>query len=82
MCRPRLATKQCFRGKNPQTGEREIYYFGIIDCLTRYVLKKKLAYACKRLLWKPETLSTVHPDFYAKRFYTFMTEKLVSANSE
>lgn len=65
-----------FLGKSPN-GEDEIYFIGIIDCLTSYILKKKIAFAFKRILWDPETLSTVKAKFYARRFYDFMTHQLL-----
>jgi len=50
----------------------EIYFFGIIDCLTYYGWKKKVAHCCKRILWKKETLSTIPPECYRKRFSSFI----------
>ncbi len=39
---------------------------GIIDCLTQYNSKKKVANFCKQMLWKTDTLSTVPPGAEAK----------------
>ena len=38
---------------------QEIYFIGIIDPLSRYNTKKKIANLLKKRLWEPETLSTV-----------------------
>lgn len=50
----------------------EIYYIGIIDCLTNYSGKKVVANLCKSFLWKGNQLSTVPSETYAARFYAFM----------
>jgi len=68
--------------KGVHNGTRESYYFGIIDCLTDYNLKKKMANAWKRLKFAQSTLSTVHPDYYAERFLKFMTSKLLSPKDQ
>eukprot|EP00669_Euglena_mutabilis_P014596 TRINITY_DN9741_c0_g1_i1.p1 TRINITY_DN9741_c0_g1~~TRINITY_DN9741_c0_g1_i1.p1 ORF type:complete len:354 (+),score=91.14 TRINITY_DN9741_c0_g1_i1:42-1064(+) len=51
---------------------QEVYYIGIIDCLTQYNSKKKVANFCKQMLWKADTLSTVPSKDYAARFLNFM----------
>eukprot|EP00667_Euglena_gracilis_P002651 EG_transcript_2655 len=50
----------------------EVYYVGIIDCLTNYSGKKVVANLCKSMIWKGTQLSTVPSETYAARFYTFM----------
>jgi len=70
-----------FIGKNPSTNDDEVYFVGIIDCLTSFQLKKKLAFTFKRVLWEPETLSTVKAKFYATRFYNFMTTQLLGVTN-
>ena len=45
---------------------------GIIDCLTLYNGKKKVANFCKTFLWKNKTLSTVPSKDYGKRFLKYM----------
>lgn len=52
--------------------DNEVYYIGIIDCLTTYNGKKVVANLCKSILWKGTQLSTVPSETYAARFYTFM----------
>lgn len=37
----------------------EIFFIGIIDCLTFYGAYKKIAHSFKSLLWNKEQLSTV-----------------------
>lgn len=44
--------------------EQEVYFIGIIDILTRYTFKKKVANFCKSFLWRSETLSTIPPVEY------------------
>jgi uncharacterized membrane protein YdbT with pleckstrin-like domain len=38
---------------------KEIYFVGIIDPLSRYKLKKKVAHFLKEIIWDADTLSTV-----------------------
>eukprot|EP00668_Euglena_longa_P008824 GGOE01010630.1.p1 GENE.GGOE01010630.1~~GGOE01010630.1.p1 ORF type:complete len:599 (-),score=133.86 GGOE01010630.1:932-2728(-) len=57
-------------GLRSATGE--VYYIGIIDCLTNYSGKKVVANLCKSMIWKGAQLSTVPSETYAARFYTFM----------
>lgn len=40
----------------------------IIDFLTPYYWKKKVAHFCKRCKWRAEQLSTIRPERYAERF--------------
>eukprot|EP01129_Flabellula_baltica_P003321 TRINITY_DN13107_c0_g1_i1.p1 TRINITY_DN13107_c0_g1~~TRINITY_DN13107_c0_g1_i1.p1 ORF type:complete len:462 (+),score=100.16 TRINITY_DN13107_c0_g1_i1:33-1388(+) len=64
-------------GVHPISGEREVYFFGIIDCLTGYVFGKKVANFFKQFIWDKETLSTVKANFYADRFMGFMKNELI-----
>eukprot|EP00668_Euglena_longa_P016611 GGOE01020892.1.p1 GENE.GGOE01020892.1~~GGOE01020892.1.p1 ORF type:complete len:628 (-),score=116.38 GGOE01020892.1:334-2217(-) len=50
----------------------EVYYIGIIDCLTQYNSKKKVANFCKQMLWRTDMLSTVPSKEYGTRFLNFM----------
>lgn len=50
----------------------EIYYFGIIDYLTKWSLKKEVAKSYKSLSHDVTQLSTVPPDAYSKRFIHFV----------
>lgn len=75
-----LSKRGGFIGIDPKTNQTEFYFFGIIDCLTRYGFKKKLANLIKRFLWRLDTLSTVESNYYAERFQQFMTETLLSSD--
>eukprot|EP01006_Ploeotia_vitrea_P051146 TRINITY_DN67530_c4_g6_i1.p1 TRINITY_DN67530_c4_g6~~TRINITY_DN67530_c4_g6_i1.p1 ORF type:complete len:670 (+),score=62.77 TRINITY_DN67530_c4_g6_i1:87-2096(+) len=46
----------------------EVYYMGLIDCLTNYSNKKRVANLCKKVLWEQQQLSTVPSQQYATRF--------------
>ncbi|XP_049850670.1 uncharacterized protein LOC126323721 [Schistocerca gregaria] len=60
-------------GVNPETGEKEIYYCGIIDILQRYNGRKKLEHFFKSIPYNPDTISIVEPVYYAKRFLNFIS---------
>jgi len=66
-----------FLGIHPETKETELYFIGIIDCLTPYNFLKKTAHFFKRFCWKSSQLSTVSPDFYAERFLLFVNGELL-----
>jgi len=53
-----------------------VYYFGIIDMLQDWSIKKKSAGCFKQycLCHQQETLSTVRPDHYARRFLKFVSD--------
>lgn len=71
--------QQCdggFKGCS-KTDPEEVYHIGIIDCLTNYGKRKKIANFCKSMRWKQESLSTVDSSFYADRFMKFMNKVLV-----
>lgn len=53
-------------------GERLILFIGIIDILQSYSLKKKLEHTWKSILHDKDTVSVHRPEFYAKRFLSFM----------
>lgn len=50
----------------------EVYFFGIIDFLSRYFTKKKAAHYMKRIRWESEELSTVNPEYYQDRFTKYV----------
>merc|ERR1712137_508960 len=52
----------------------ELYFIGIIDCLTFYGAAKKVAHSFKSLLWSKDQLSTVQAQFYAERFLLYMED--------
>lgn len=39
--------------------KKEVYFVGIIDPLSRYKLRKKVAHFLKEIIWDADTLSTV-----------------------
>eukprot|EP01102_Stenamoeba_stenopodia_P019883 TRINITY_DN7602_c0_g1_i1.p1 TRINITY_DN7602_c0_g1~~TRINITY_DN7602_c0_g1_i1.p1 ORF type:complete len:534 (+),score=120.41 TRINITY_DN7602_c0_g1_i1:1386-2987(+) len=59
--------------------QREVYYIGIIDCLTFYGKTKRIANFSKSFLWEPVQLSTVEAEFYADRFCHFFKELMKGA---
>lgn len=65
-------------GVNSDTNEKEVYFIAIIDCLTSYVFKKRLANMFKTFVWDEATLSTVESKYYAFRFHKFMTTNLIT----
>uniref|UniRef100_UPI00398EFB53 phosphatidylinositol 4-phosphate 5-kinase type-1 gamma-like isoform X3 n=1 Tax=Pristiophorus japonicus TaxID=55135 RepID=UPI00398EFB53 len=54
-------------------GERLLLYIGIIDILQSYRLIKKLEHTWKALVHDGDTVSVHRPNFYAERFYKFMS---------
>ncbi|ELR24625.1 Phosphatidylinositol4-phosphate 5-Kinase [Acanthamoeba castellanii str. Neff] len=56
---------------------KEIYFVGIIDPLSRYKLKKKVAHFLKEIIWDADTLSTVPADYYAERYTRYLEEIFV-----
>uniref|UniRef100_A0A1D1YJ34 Phosphatidylinositol 4-phosphate 5-kinase n=1 Tax=Anthurium amnicola TaxID=1678845 RepID=A0A1D1YJ34_9ARAE len=49
-----------------------VLYFGIIDILQDYNMKKKIEHAFKSSKFDPMTISAIEPKLYAKRFVKFM----------
>ncbi|MQM02063.1 hypothetical protein Taro_034821 [Colocasia esculenta] len=49
-----------------------VLYFGIIDILQDYNMKKKIEHVLKSLRFDPMTISAVEPKLYAKRFVSFL----------
>ena len=60
--------------------ERYVVYFGIIDMLTDFNVKKKIEYAVKWCFIGKE-ISCVPPDDYAERFYDFMKDVVFSEDT-
>lgn len=50
----------------------EIYYLGIIDCLTRYNLKKKSEHFFKSMVSPEAGISAIPPERYGARFVKFI----------
>ncbi|CCD24139.1 1-phosphatidylinositol-4-phosphate 5-kinase NDAI_0C04800 [Naumovozyma dairenensis CBS 421] len=55
---------------------KEIYYVGIIDCLTNYSIMKKLEAFWRSLNHDPKTVSAVPPKDYGDRFYKFIEKSV------
>ncbi|KAK9868987.1 hypothetical protein WJX84_003964 [Apatococcus fuscideae] len=62
----------------PGGGEKVMLYFGIIDFLQEYTLRKRMEHAMKRTVVDGKTISVVDPHQYAKRFKRSMRETFVS----
>ncbi|KAL1998830.1 hypothetical protein VTN02DRAFT_5506 [Thermoascus thermophilus] len=58
--------------ENGQPGE-EIYYLGIIDCLTHYGFVKKAEHFWKGLSHNRSQISPIPPESYGERFVNFIT---------
>jgi len=63
------------RGRNvwhvTSSNRDEIYFVGIIDCLTVYNTSKKIAHTFKKIKHTKESLSTVPSEMYCERFREF-----------
>ena len=57
----------------------ETYFFGIIDILQEYNMKKKLEHAYKAQILRkdPTKISAVNPVVYGDRFFDFMTKQVL-----
>ncbi|GAD92260.1 multicopy suppressor of stt4 mutation [Paecilomyces variotii No. 5] len=58
--------------ENGQPGD-EIYYLGIIDCLTHYGMVKKAEHFWKGLSHNRTQISPIPPESYGERFINFIT---------
>lgn len=57
----------------------EIYYLGVIDCLTHYGMIKKIEHFWKGLSHDRTQISALPPDQYGDRFYNFVEGITMSA---
>ncbi|KAL7817440.1 phosphatidylinositol-4-phosphate 5-kinase [Trichoderma aethiopicum] len=57
----------------------EIYYLGVIDCLTHYGMIKKIEHFWKGLSHDKSKISALPPDQYGDRFYHFIQGITMSA---
>ncbi|PHH59581.1 hypothetical protein CDD81_2846 [Ophiocordyceps australis] len=57
----------------------EIYYLGVIDCLTHYGMIKKIEHFWKGLSHDRTQISALPPDEYGDRFYNFVEGITMSA---
>jgi len=54
------------------TDKTEIYFIGIIDTFTFYDTEKKVAHAAKSVSYSSDSLSTINPQDYCKRFCSYV----------
>jgi len=54
-----------------------ILFFGIIDILQEYNMRKRVEHASKSLVTEKDTMSAVNPSVYSKRFQNFMRKIFV-----
>uniref|UniRef100_A0AAY4EIT1 PIPK domain-containing protein n=1 Tax=Denticeps clupeoides TaxID=299321 RepID=A0AAY4EIT1_9TELE len=62
-------------------GERLLLFIGIIDILQSYRLIKKLEHSWKALVHDGDTVSVHRPNFYADRFFKFMSSTVFKKSS-
>ncbi|XP_066513507.1 phosphatidylinositol 4-phosphate 5-kinase type-1 gamma-like [Hoplias malabaricus] len=62
-------------------GERLLLFIGIIDILQSYRLIKKLEHTWKALVHDGDTVSVHRPNFYADRFFKFMSATVFKKSS-
>ncbi|XP_059418960.1 phosphatidylinositol 4-phosphate 5-kinase type-1 gamma-like isoform X2 [Carassius carassius] len=62
-------------------GERLLLFIGIIDILQSYRLIKKLEHTWKALVHDGDTVSVHRPNFYADRFFQFMSNTVFRKSS-
>ncbi|XP_016142442.1 phosphatidylinositol 4-phosphate 5-kinase type-1 gamma-like isoform X5 [Sinocyclocheilus grahami] len=62
-------------------GERLLLFIGIIDILQSYRLIKKLEHTWKALVHDGDTVSVHRPNFYADRFFRFMSSTVFRKSS-
>eukprot|EP01114_Cavostelium_apophysatum_P001266 TRINITY_DN11072_c0_g1_i1.p1 TRINITY_DN11072_c0_g1~~TRINITY_DN11072_c0_g1_i1.p1 ORF type:complete len:168 (+),score=46.95 TRINITY_DN11072_c0_g1_i1:198-701(+) len=55
----------------------EVYYFGIIDILVEYDVKKKIEHQYKSKVYEDQEISSVDPITYANRFKRFISTKVL-----
>ena len=68
---------RCFRDQESGKLGNAIYFVGIIDLLQQYNRHKKLEHFVKSRMNDPNAISSVHPDFYSRRFNRFLSQKIV-----
>ncbi|KAI5361695.1 Putative phosphatidylinositol-4-phosphate 5-kinase, core [Septoria linicola] len=63
-----------FRATHEDDGPgEEIYYLGIIDCLTRYTMLKRIEHAWKGMGGHESQISPIPPERYGDRFIRFIS---------
>ncbi len=61
-----------YEGFKSGRGRFEVHC-GLIDILQQYTFKKRAEHSVKSVYFKSKTISVAHHEFYASRFFTFMT---------
>ena len=56
---------------------KKIYYFGIIDILTEFGVKKHFEYLFKRIVYCSNQMSCVPPLYYKQRFFEYLNSLFV-----
>ena len=67
---------KCPNGLHIIEGPDYRYFVGIVDFLTRFDWRQKMAQHWKMVKYKCGDHSTKHPDIYSRRFVNFLTEKV------
>ena len=49
-----------------------VLFFGIIDILQEYNVRKRIEHASKSVITEKDTMSAVNPTVYSKRFQNFL----------
>ncbi|XP_051552943.1 phosphatidylinositol 4-phosphate 5-kinase type-1 gamma-like isoform X3 [Myxocyprinus asiaticus] len=77
-CRDSIDTEDTMGGIPAVSGkgERLLLFIGIIDILQSYRLIKKLEHTWKALVHDGDTVSVHRPNFYADRFFRFMSSNV------
>ncbi|XP_051984861.1 phosphatidylinositol 4-phosphate 5-kinase type-1 gamma-like isoform X2 [Xyrauchen texanus] len=77
-CRDSIDTEDTMGGipAVSSKGERLLLFIGIIDILQSYRLVKKLEHTWKALVHDGDTVSVHRPNFYADRFFRFMSSNV------
>jgi len=55
----------------------EIYFFGVIDILTEYGVKKRVESFGKRLKYDKNSISAINPPDYGERFKKFLADIII-----
>lgn len=64
------------RSSSSMNGSDEIYFMGIIDILQKYTVRKKLETSIMSAKYEKKEISSVNPNFYSKRFQSFIATLL------
>lgn len=78
---PRYSAFQKQYGGIPSASQEEVYFVGIIDCLTDYGLKKMGEHISKSVLYDSKQVSCVPPQEYQGRFVEYLSTVFVAAGS-